>query len=264
MADNRTIQFSANESVSASGKGKWYLCNNFTFNKINGVAQNIPPLAHINSAIMNYTVKKTTSISSSSSGGFEIEFSTRSSQASLTEVSGQVGSELVQTTLKNNTSLSSSVDLTPYINSEQSTYNGFISYPGATNICFYATYQYTFKLTWEASATITWNYNEPRAIVTVNGGTGSGTYHYRDSYTITATPPEGYKFVKWSDGNTSISRTFRVDGNLPLTAYETRKDYTAEFELDKIQNVYRAKTKQDVYRANTNTQVYRGNTKIYG
>lgn len=263
MADNKTITFSASESVSANGKGKWYLCNNFTFAKINTVASQIPDYSHINSAILAYTVKKTTSIGSSSSGGFEIEFSTRSTQASVSDVDGQVGSELVQTTLKNNTTLNSSVALTPYIKSRTSD-AGDIYYAGATNICFYATYQYTFKLTWEASATITWNYNEPRAIVTVTGGTGSGTYHYGNTYTITATPPAGYKFVKWSDdGNTSISRTFTVNNSL-ITAYETRKDYTAIFELDKVQNVYRANTKQDVYQANKNIQVYKGNTKIYG
>lgn len=264
MADNKTITFSASESVSANGKGKWYLCDNFTFAKINAVAASIPPYSHINSAIMNYTVKKTTSIGSSSSGGFEIEFSTRSSQATVRDVDGQVGSELVQTTLKNNTTLNSSVALTPYIKSRTSD-AGYIYYSGASNICFYATYQYTFKLTWEASATITWNYNEPRAIVKVNGGTGSGTYHYGNTYTITATPPTGYKFVKWSDDDTSISRSFTVNNSL-ITAYETQKEYTAEFEKETINNISidTVKPKKILIDNQEVKAIYIDTTKVYG
>lgn len=229
MADNKTITFSASESVSANGKGRWYLCDNFTFSKINAVASSIPDYSHINSCNLACSVKKTTSIGSSSSGGVEIEFSTRSSQAQVSEVSGQVGSELLQTTLKNNTTGNYSVNLLPYIKSQTSD-AGYISYSNATNICFYATYQYTFKLTWEASATITWNYNEPRAIVTVNGGTGGGTYHWGSTYTITATPPSGKRFVRWEDdANAPATRTFTVDSSL-INAYETHKTYTAVFE----------------------------------
>lgn len=60
------------------------------------------------------------------------------------------------------------------------------------------------------------------------GGTvsGGGTYNYGSSCTITATPNTNYKFTKWSDDNTSASRTFTVTGNVSLTAY---------FELDAVQ-----------------------------
>ncbi|MBR3980649.1 MAG: InlB B-repeat-containing protein [Bacteroidales bacterium] len=53
--------------------------------------------------------------------------------------------------------------------------------------------------------------------------TGGGTYDYNKSVTITATPKTGYHFVKWSDGNTSASRTVTV------TQAAT---YTASFAID--------------------------------
>lgn len=56
------------------------------------------------------------------------------------------------------------------------------------------------------------------AMGTVSGG---GTYNYNATATIKATPKTGYKFVKWSDGNTSASRTVTITG---------AKTYTATFE----------------------------------
>ena len=52
------------------------------------------------------------------------------------------------------------------------------------------------------------------------GGTvsGGGSYVYGSSITISATPNSGYKFVKWSDDNTSASRTITITGNVSLTA----------------------------------------------
>ncbi len=88
--------------------------------------------------------------------------------------------------------------------------------------------------TYSTKYKITFNFNKPRAIVTVSKSgegtvTGAGTYHYGDTYTIKATPATGYKFVKWSDGNTNASRTFTVNDSL-ITAYETSKSYQAVFE----------------------------------
>lgn len=48
--------------------------------------------------------------------------------------------------------------------------------------------------------------------------TGAGTYEYGSSVTIKATPNSGYKFVKWSDGNTSATRKVTVTGNATYTA----------------------------------------------
>lgn len=49
--------------------------------------------------------------------------------------------------------------------------------------------------------------------------TGSGTYNSGTALTISAHPYAGYKFVQWSDGNTSATRTITVTGNATYTAY---------------------------------------------
>ena len=48
--------------------------------------------------------------------------------------------------------------------------------------------------------------------------TGSGSYEKGASAVITATPKAGYRFVKWSDDNTSASRTLTVNANVSLSA----------------------------------------------
>lgn len=48
--------------------------------------------------------------------------------------------------------------------------------------------------------------------------TGGGTYSEGSRVNVTATPKSGYAFDKWSDGNTSASRTINVTQNLTLTA----------------------------------------------
>lgn len=58
----------------------------------------------------------------------------------------------------------------------------------------------------------------PQWLITVNGGTGGGYHNMGSTFTITATPSTGYKFVKWSDGVTTISRSITVTGNATYTA----------------------------------------------
>ena len=52
---------------------------------------------------------------------------------------------------------------------------------------------------------------------------GAGTYEYGAEATLKATPAVGYRFVKWSDGNTDNPRTVTVTSN---------KTYTANFEAE--------------------------------
>lgn len=73
-------------------------------------------------------------------------------------------------------------------------------------------------------------YTLPDYTITVKAGeggtvSGGGIIESGTKTTLKATPNSGYKFVKWSDGNTSASRTITVTGNATYTAY---------FELDKI------------------------------
>lgn len=48
--------------------------------------------------------------------------------------------------------------------------------------------------------------------------TGSGQYFYGERCTVTATPNEGYHFVRWSNGSTLASYSFNVTQNINLTA----------------------------------------------
>ena len=57
--------------------------------------------------------------------------------------------------------------------------------------------------------------------------TGAGTYNHGTQVTITATPNDGYHFVKWSDGNTNASRIITVTEN---TTYEAIFDKLCEFD----------------------------------
>lgn len=47
---------------------------------------------------------------------------------------------------------------------------------------------------------------------------GDSTYNHGATATLTATPNDGYKFVKWNDGNTNNPRTITVTSNATYTA----------------------------------------------
>ena len=48
--------------------------------------------------------------------------------------------------------------------------------------------------------------------------TGSGTYTYLDTVTITATPNSGFRFLGWNDGDTNTTRTIVVTSDSTFTA----------------------------------------------
>lgn len=87
--------------------------------------------------------------------------------------------------------------------------------------------------------------------------TGGGTYEYGKSVTLTATPNTGYKFVKWSDGDTNNPRTVTVTG---------AATYTAQFEpVERVFSVYRGTTEYSVkgYIGTTEVQGYIGTTRVF-
>jgi len=57
--------------------------------------------------------------------------------------------------------------------------------------------------------------------------TGSGTYYYGDTATLTATPNSGYRFVNWTDGDTNAIRTVVVTANVTYTAIFAGNDQYA-------------------------------------
>ena len=78
-----------------------------------------------------------------------------------------------------------------------------------------------------------WTISTRQYKLTVTAGTGGtvsggGTYNYNASVTLKATANSGYHFVKWSDGNTSATRTVTVTKDAT---------YTATFEQDPYLNL---------------------------
>lgn len=69
---------------------------------------------------------------------------------------------------------------------------------------------------------------------TVSGG---GKYRAGATATITATPQEGYEFVKWNDGDTSASRTVTVNADKTYTATFKKKVVSADAANFYISNI---------------------------
>ena len=84
------------------------------------------------------------------------------------------------------------------------------------------------------AVTATANYEDIEYTVTVNGGTGAGTYKEGDSVTITATVPTGKRFVEWTSESgitfadkTSVTTTFSMPaGDVTATANYEDIEYT--------------------------------------
>jgi ubiquinone biosynthesis protein COQ9 len=70
--------------------------------------------------------------------------------------------------------------------------------------------------------------------VTAENGTvvGAGAYEENAEATLTVTPAEGYKFVKWSDGVTDNPRTVVVVSDTTFTAEFEIKEYTLTTEAE--------------------------------
>ena len=62
--------------------------------------------------------------------------------------------------------------------------------------------------------------------------TGAGIHKEGVSITLTATPAEGWRFEKWSDGTTSPTYTMTVNSDQVLTAEFVRNSYVVGFVVD--------------------------------
>lgn len=88
------------------------------------------------------------------------------------------------------------------------------------NLAIYL-YRSTIKSTiWDMHLEVKYTYKSYK-ITTESSEKGSvsggGSYEYGTSVTVTAIPKPGYRFSRWSDGNTNPSRTIKVTKN--ITAY---------------------------------------------
>lgn len=101
-----------------------------------------------------------------------------------------------------------------------------------------------YRNNWIRNVYITYTYELPRVTINTFSGEGGKAWTFgpdglpRSSitvgaplnpwpYAIEAEALEGYRFVKWNDGNTERSRNIQI----PITAYEQTVNYTATFEL---------------------------------
>lgn len=119
-----------------------------------------------------------------------------------------------------------------YFNSEKSN----VGYPTGDVVL---TFKHVLMKTYYVDTfLITITYTLPVFVVSLSAGaggtvSGAGTYDIGTNATIKATPNSGYKFVKWSDGNTNASRNVTVaDGS--QTAFSTSLSYSAVFEKEKV------------------------------
>lgn len=77
----------------------------------------------------------------------------------------------------------------------------------------------------EARGTATVN----RYTITVNNGSGGGTYNYGTEVTLTANTITGKTFSRWSDGVTTATRKVTVTANATYTAEYTTNTYTVTY-----------------------------------
>ncbi len=130
-------------------------------------------------------------------------------------------------------------------------YGATPTYDGATPTkTATAQYSYTFNNTWSpaiatvtANATYTAQFSQTinQYTLTVNGATGSGTYDYGTSVTMTPTPANNYHFTQWSDGNADNPRTVTVTGNATYTAQSEEDAKTTVYLFPTVWEVDNAK-----------------------
>ena len=101
----------------------------------------------------------------------------------------------------------------------------------------------TAARTFEARGTATVN----RYTITVNNGSGGGTYNYGTKVTLTASTIKGKTFSKWSDGVTTASREITVTANATYTAKYTTNIYTVTYVRGTGVNALTKTTEQVVY-----------------
>lgn len=182
----------------------------------NFVAANIPPYSTINSVKVQCRAKQNLS---TSQGDFIVEYCSTSSSS---------GSSIYRKNdaITNTMTTHTSNDIKSYFKSGTSD-AGAMNGGYAIQVSLVASIVRTFTTEW---ISIIFDYTPKTYTITASGTngtvTGGGTYNYNSTTTLTATPNEGYKFVKWSDGNTSNPRTVTVTANATYTAVFEKKTYT--------------------------------------
>lgn len=92
----------------------------------------------------------------------------------------------------------------------------------------------TFTVTTDITLTAEFAINVYNVTLSAVNGTvtGAGEYNHGTEVTLTATPAEGYRFVKWSDGDTNATRTTTVTADVTLIAEFAINVYTVTLNAD--------------------------------
>lgn len=119
----------------------------------------------------------------------------------------------------------------------------------------------TRTVTVTANATYTAQFEKVTVAISANvspseGGTvtGTGIYEYEETYTLTAVPNEGYKFVRWSTWDTSPSIT--------RTARTVDEEFIAYFEKEETSNIFIGNQRVSAYLGTQKVSVYIGTQKL--
>ncbi len=92
--------------------------------------------------------------------------------------------------------------------------------------------------------------------------TGGGQFHAGDQTTVMAVANDGYRFVRWSDGNTEAVRQITVTGDLTLVAYFESIDGIDDVEAGNV-SIYSAESRIFVKGAENSTiYVYDVNGRV--
>lgn len=203
---------------------------------INNICPNIPDYSIINNVTIAFEWK--TSLGSSK-GDCNIDidrdnsdyFSTVSLGKQIGALS-QVDNDYTWVTRDKSSSIeNTSARLPDYFNSGKSNVG---QYSGSYTLCIWFSATVVRKFYWR-NLTMKFDYTPPTYVISLTAGTGgtvsgAGTYNVGSTATIKATPNTGYRFVKWSDGNTSAERQITVTTS-DISSNVTNRSYTATFEL---------------------------------
>lgn len=229
MADNKTHSWSASKSSSKSTADGAWLSHSFTV--INtSAASKIPPYSQINSATASVSATKDPT-GSLKVGTLEITLSDKENGASTSSITiAEAGAVNYKQTE------SASGSILSYVKSKTSN-AGYIECSGKSYVNVEPYFMAAYSQQFHTTLTITWNYNEPRAIVTVSGGSGGGTYAYESSIKLTANSKTGYTHSGWSCSNGKTYTVSQMSQGLPvkdvITAYETSLTFTPTYTENK-------------------------------
>lgn len=106
-------------------------------------------------------------------------------------------------------------------------------YSGSYSVCMWFTATIMRNFYWQ-NMYMAFDYTPPTFVISLSAGTGgtvsgAGTYSVGSTATIKAIPNTGYRFVKWSDGNTSATRSITKTTS-DISANVTNLSYSAVFE----------------------------------